>query len=196
MPESDGGRLLVITGATAAGKTTVGYAVAARLPRAVHVDGDVIQRFVVSGAVSMDLPPPPGAVEQLLLRYAGALAIWRLYRDAGFDVVISDNIFEAHLTDLLSRIFQDAPAQPVHVVVLVPSVDVIRQRYDDRPGGGYSDSLTPQALQEAVARTPRLGLWLDNGHQTPDESAAEILRRLDEAAVTERDLPDRSVAEL
>lgn len=78
--------------------------------------------------------------------------------------------------------------------MLCPSVQVIRERYDDRSGGGYTDSITPESLTQAVARTPRLGLWLDTGHQIPAESAAEILRRLDEAAVTERDLPSRADA--
>lgn len=87
------GRLFVITGITASGKTTVGHALAARLPRSVHIDGDWVQRFVVSGAVPMDLPPPSGAIEQLRLRYAGAVAAARVYRHAGFDAVVSDNIF-------------------------------------------------------------------------------------------------------
>lgn len=194
MSDAEPGRLLVISGASAAGKTTLGHGVAALLPRAVHVDGDDIHRFVISGAVSMDLPPAPGAVEQLLLRYAGALAVARVYRAAGFDAVITDNIFEADLTDVLSLAFADASTDQVYLVMLCPSVQVIRERYDDRSGGGYTDSITPESLTQAVARTPRLGLWLDTGHQIPAESAAEILRRLDEAAVTERDLPGRADA--
>lgn len=188
MPDPVIGRLLLITGASAAGKTAVGHEVASLLPRAVHIDGDAMQRFVVSGAVPMDVPPPPGAVEQLTLRYAAAMTVSSLYRRAGFDAVITDNVFEAHLTGLLFVAFADAPTEPVHVVVLDPPLEVIRKRYDARPGGGYSDTITPEALQEAVARTPRIGLWLDNGHHSPAETAAGIVDRLDETAVTQREL--------
>jgi predicted kinase len=191
MPANRLGRLVLITGATAAGKTTVGHEVAAMLPRAVHVDGDVIHGFVVSGAIPMDVPPPPGAVEQLMLRYSAGMAVSSLYRHAGFDAILTDNIFEAHLTGLLFLAFADAPAEPVHVVVLDPPEDVVWARYRGRPGGGYSASLTPEVLATAVARTLRIGLWLDNKGQTPVETAAEVVSRLDEAAVSQQALLGR-----
>lgn len=191
MSELAGGRLILISGATASGKTTVGREVASLLPRAMHVDGDTIQGFVVSGAVAMDLPPPPGAVEQLMLRYASAMAVAGLYRRSGFDAVVSDNVFESHLAGLLFLAFADAPTEPVHVVVLDPPVDVIRARYGRRPGGGYADGITPETLTAAVSRTPRIGLWLDNADQSPSETAADILSRLDEAAVRHPDLVSR-----
>jgi predicted kinase len=185
MSDAGYGRLLLITGPSAAGKSTVGHEVAKLLPRAVHVDGDVIANFVVSGAVHMDLPPAAEAVEQLMLRYAAAMSVASLYRRAGFDAILTDNIFEAHLTGLLFMAFADAPAEPVHVVVLDPPLAAIRARYDARPGGGYTDTLTPEALKEAVARTPRVGLWIDNGNHQPADTAAEILDRLDEAGITQ-----------
>ncbi|MGI8870370.1 MAG: AAA family ATPase [Mycobacteriales bacterium] len=188
MAYSGAGRLLIITGASAAGKTTVGYAVAAQLPRAVHVDGDTVHQFVVSGAVPMDLPPPPGGEEQLRLRYSGALAVAQVYLRAGFDAVITDNIFEADLIDILSLALADVATETAYLVMLNPSVGVIRERYAARPGGGYTDSITPEGMADAVARTPRLGLWLNNGSQTPTESAAEIIGRLGQAAVSKHDL--------
>jgi len=183
------GRLVVITGAQAAGKTTLGREVAALLPRAVHVDGDAIQRFVISGAIPFDLPPPPGATEQLFLRYEGALAVARVYRYAGFDAVVTDNIFEEQLTEFINLAFADESTDRLYLVMLDPAVDVIWARYEERPGGGYTDSITPEGLKEAVGRTARLGLWLDNGNQTIADSSAEIVRRLDEATVTEHDVP-------
>lgn len=134
----------------------------------------------------MDLPPPAGAVEQLMLRYRGAVAVSGVYCAAGFDAVVSDNIFEENLLDVLEMAF--AENRTVHLVVLNPPLHVIRARYADRPGGGYAGGITPERLMEVVAKTPRLGLWLDNGAQTPRESAAEILRRCGEAAVTRLDV--------
>lgn len=178
------GRLFVITGITASGKTTVGHALADRLPRSVHIDGDWVQHLVVSGAVPMDLPPPAGAIEQLRLRYAVALAAAGVYRHAGFDAVVTDNIFELDLSDVLDLAFADDETDAVFVTVLKPSIEVVRRRYQDRPGGGYSATVTVEVLTAALERTPRLGLWLDSSHQTPTETANEILEHLDQAVVT------------
>lgn len=78
-------------GPSAAGKTTVGHEIGARLDRAIHVDGDFIQRLIISGSITMDLPPPPGAMEQLDQRFQAALTMTRA---AGFDAIITDNLFE------------------------------------------------------------------------------------------------------
>lgn len=183
------GRLIVISGQTAAGKTTVGRALGELLPRAIHVDGDTIQRLVVSGSITPSgIPPSPGAVEQLWLRYRAALSISALYRRAGFDAVLTDNIFEAGWRQFLTLAYESEPASPMAAVMLTPSLDVIKARYDERPGGGYTDSMTLESLAEAVARTERIGLWLDTSEQTPEESATEILRRLDEATIPITDL--------
>jgi dephospho-CoA kinase len=41
--------IIAVTGAMAAGKSTVAQLIAERLPRAVHVRGDVFRRMIVSG---------------------------------------------------------------------------------------------------------------------------------------------------
>jgi energy-coupling factor transporter ATP-binding protein EcfA2 len=186
------GRLVIITGAQAAGKSTLGRAVAGLLPKAVHVDGDVVHGFVVSGQVPYDVPPPPGATEQLLLRYAGAIAVSRVYRSAGFDAVITDNIFGTAVADVLTLAFADAVTADLRLIVLDPDPEVLRVREQARGKKGYSESITVPMLVAAVREgTPRIGLWLDNGRQSVAESAAEIVRRMDsDAVVDERDLLD------
>jgi predicted kinase len=186
------GRLVIITGAQAAGKTTLGHAVAELLPKAVHVDGDAIHGFIVSGEIPYDVPPPPGATEQLLLRYAGAIAVCRVYRSAGFDAVVTDNIFGSLVADVLTLAFADAMTADLRLIVLDPDPEVLQERERARPKKGYTESITVPMLVAAVREeTPRIGLWLDNGQQSVAESAAEIVRRMDgEALVDEHDLLD------
>lgn len=185
---SDQGRLVIISGPQAAGKTTIGHELATRLDRAVHIDGDLIQDLIVSGAVPMDLPPPPGALEQLHLRYLGALALANLYRDAGFDAIISDNLFEDGVDMILTAALKGDLSDNVHFVMLDPSIDSIWERYSARSGGGYTDSITPEGLKLAVSRTTRHGLWLDTTRQSVAETTDEIVHRLPEARVLASDL--------
>lgn len=178
------GRLFLITGITASGKTTVGHALATMLPRSMHIDGDWVSQRVVSGAEPMDLPASVGAIEQLQLRYAGSVAVARVYRHAGFDAVVTDNIFEDDLTGVVDLVYADDETASVFVTVLDPSIDEVRRRYQDRPGGGYSSTVTVEVLTAALRRTPHLGLWLDSSRQTPTQTATYILEHLDEAVVT------------
>lgn len=174
-------RLILITGAQAAGKTTIGDALARLLPKAVHVDGDVIQGMVVSGAIGMDLPPPPGAMEQLYLRYQGSIVVANVYRDNGFDAVVTDNMFGGTLTDVVAMGHRTGE---VHVIVLDPGVDVVEQRDRDRGKTGYSPSLTAAALVDSLRNeTARIGYWHDNTGETVAETAALLLDKLDAALV-------------
>lgn len=179
------GRLLVLTGAQAAGKTTVGAALAARLPRAIHVDGDVIQGLVRSGAVPMGLPPPPGALLQLRLRYAASFAVAGVYRHAGFDAIVTDNIFGAELDRLLADLFTHDPDLTLHLVVLDPDAAVIAQRERDRGKKGYGESITVEKLFDAVRRdTRRLGLWLDTGAMSVDQAVEAVLANWSRSSLT------------
>ena len=54
----------------ATGKSTVADLLAIRLPRSVHIHGDVFRRMVVSGRADMTPNPSPDAMAQLNLRYS------------------------------------------------------------------------------------------------------------------------------
>jgi len=76
-------------------------------------------------------------------------------------------------------------ARPLHVIVLVPRIDVVTTREELRPKTAYQpDGPTIEDLDTYIRReTPRIGLWLDTSEQTPDETVDEILRRENEALV-------------
>ncbi len=169
--------VVLITGAMAAGKSTVAQRLAQRLPRAAHVRGDGFRRMIVSGRRDLGPDQSAEATEQLWLRYRLTATVADGYARAGFTAVVQDVVLGPALTE-----YVDLPVtRPRHVVVLAPRPDVLAARDGARHKRGYG-AWTAQELERALrADTPRLGLWLDTSDQAVDETVDEILARLPEA---------------
>src|SRR5213593_1574718 len=82
--------IFLVTGIPGAGKTTVARELARRFERGVHVEADVLQRLIVSGALWPNEEPREEAHRQLALRARNAACLAANYFDAGFTVVIDD----------------------------------------------------------------------------------------------------------
>jgi predicted kinase len=175
--------VFLLTGIQAAGKSTVAQALAERLPRSVHLRGDLFRRMVVNGRVEMSpIDPPAEAVRQLRLRHALAVQTADGYADAGFTVVLQDVVLGPHLAELVAAI----RTRPCHVVVLAPRPDAVRQREEAREKTAYRPGRHTVAALDTHLRehTPRIGLWLDTSDLTVDQTVTEILTRAPlEAAV-------------
>ncbi|WP_433315120.1 AAA family ATPase [Micromonospora chersina] len=165
--------VVLISGIMAAGKSTVAELLARRLPRAVHLRGDVFRRMIVSGRAEMTAEFGDEAWRQLRLRYDLAASAADRYAAAGFTVVLQDVVLGAELPAVVDRIRH----RPLAVVVLAPRADVVAARERDRPKQGYGDWPVADLDAGFRAGTPRIGLWLDTSAQTPDETVDEILGR-------------------
>jgi hypothetical protein len=157
---AEGAEIWVICGNSCAGKTTTARLLAQRLPLAAHVEGDEMQRLIVSGcrwAVPSDSDPGTGRLTgeagvQYALRIRNACLVAAAFADAGITAIVTDSIvnegFEL-LTEVLS-------GRPVNFVVLRPHVAVLRQRGIDRLpeeaaylADRYGDSDHPEAAEFA-----------------------------------------------
>jgi gluconate kinase len=172
--------LFLVTGAQAAGKSTVGRLLAERFDRGAFIEGDLMWKLVVSGAEDMGGGQPSDeAVRQYLLRLRhGAMLADSLYEN-GFTAVHSDIV----MGESLSPYLQMVRNRPRYVVMLYPSVEAIVARERARPKTAYRD-LGP-TLADAVETfygwidaTERIGLWLDSTDQTPEETVDEIMSRV------------------
>lgn len=173
------GRVIVITGAMAAGKSTVTQLLAERLPRSVHVRGDAFRRMIVAGREELTLSPTPEAEAQLSLRYDLAAATADAFAAAGFDAIVQDVIVGRELAGFIDRIRTERR----HLVVLSPSVSVLQWREKQREKDGYTH-MSPGALDTVLRQeTSRIGYWLDSSAQEPDETVDDILAHLDDARV-------------
>ena len=173
--------VLLVTGVSASGKSTVADALARRFERGVHVRGDVFRKMIVTGREEMSATPSPEAWAQLRLRYRLAASTADAYFENGFNVVVQDVVIGSVLTEVVSMI----RAAPLHVVVLAPSPATVRAREAARSKEAYRPgSLTVDELDRALRHeTPKVGLWLDSSDQTVDETVQQILDRWDASRV-------------
>lgn len=174
-PTPDGAPgVIVISGISAAGKSTVAQALAERLPRSAHVRGDTFRRMIVNGQEHMTAEAPPEAVAQLRLRYELAATAADAYVGAGFTAVVQDILIGEHLAEITELI----KSRPLAVVVLVPDPEAVARREEERAKTGYGPNWQPGAMDKILRdSTPRIGLWLDTSEQTVDETVDEILKR-------------------
>jgi len=178
------GGVWLVTGVQAAGKSTIADSLARQFERGVHIRGGQFYRWAVRGWVHVGDTRADEARRLLDLRYRLAALVADEYCNAGFTAVVQDNIFGADVPRWLGSVV----ARPRHLVVLRPSVAVVSERERHRhaatgktayrPGGFTADD-----LDEQLAATPRIGLWLDTSTMTPAETVAEVIRRQSEAVV-------------
>jgi predicted kinase len=174
----------LVIGVQAAGKSTVADLLARQFERGVHVRGGQFYRWAVRGWVHVGEPRADEARRLLDLRYRLAALTANEYCEAGFTTVVQDNMFGADVPRWLCSV----AARPRHLVVLRPSVAVVRQRESQRheatgktayrPG-----SFTAEDLDLELTATPRIGLWLDTSEMSPAATVEEILGRQSEAVV-------------
>ncbi len=170
--------VLLVTGAQASGKSTVGRLVAGRAPRGVFLDGDTFWQAVVSGRADMSGHPTPEALEQLHLRYRALGGAARVYAAAGFTTVLADNVYGDDLGVLRGAV---APL-PLLTVALVPSPETVADRERGRDSGAYAG--WPGGLLDAVrtfdgwVRATPADLFHDSTGETPEQTAAAVHRWL------------------
>lgn len=173
--------VILITGNMAAGKSTVAQALAARLPKSVHLRGDLFRRMIVNGQAPLTADLSREAAQQLQLRYQIAAEVARRYVGAGFVVVYQDIIIGQALVDAVAR-FQRCP---LFVIVLCPRAEVVAARDRARRKTGYPDAAAVAAFDHVLrVETPRLGYWLDTSDLTVDQTVQAILSNVAQALVS------------
>ncbi|MFI6293890.1 AAA family ATPase [Nonomuraea sp. NPDC050790] len=166
--------VILLTGISASGKSTVAQALAERLPRSAHVRGDVFRRMVVGGRAEMSARPSDEALRQLRLRHAIAAQVADRYYEAGFTPILQDVVLGAELENLAKLI----RSRPLHVVVLAPSPASVERRERERAKTGYGDWTVAGLDHVLRTQTPRIGHWIDSSDLTVEETVEEILATL------------------
>ena len=156
----------------ASGKSTVAQALAERLPKSVHLRGDLFRRMIVNRQEPMRLELSEEARIQLQLRYDIAADAAKHYFDAGFAVVYQDIILGPALAEMAAKF----DGLPLSVTVLCPDADTIYQRETRRNKSGYRNREEIAAFDRVLREdTPKIGNWLDSSALTVRATVDQIL---------------------
>jgi chloramphenicol 3-O-phosphotransferase len=133
----------------------------------------------VASQTNVNTPEVEGeAGRQLRLRLRNMCLLGRSFYEAGFTAVLDDIVVGARIDDVR----EDLAGLDFMFVMLVPSAAAVRERERQR-----GTDLWPEWewLTEQFLNAPRdIGLWLDTGGQSPEETVDEVMRRAwDEALV-------------
>lgn len=168
-----GGSCLIITGAPAAGKSTISRLVAAGLNRSARLDGDFVHELIVSGFVWGLGEPADEAAHQVRLTRKNLCALAANFADASFTPIIDTLIPNREGLDY----FLDAlRPRRVLLVVLMPTIEVHHCRNSIREPEEqffFDDYETLMADMRKGFGT--VGWWFDTSAFTPEETATHII---------------------
>ncbi len=164
--------VIIVSGVSGAGKTTISGLLAARFDLGVHIEADLLQELIVTGGLWPQEEPADEAQRQLRLRGRNVCMLADSFFEAGFTPVIDDVVIGSRLDEFKS----DLRNRPLLFVLLTPRREVVERRDRERSTKhvfhiwGHLD----QVMREETERT---GLWLDSSELTAEQTVDEILAR-------------------
>jgi chloramphenicol 3-O-phosphotransferase len=166
--------IFLVTGAPAAGKSTIARAIAAKAPKSIHIQVDLLREMVVSGVELPDRPWSDETTRQFRLARSSAIHMARLYADAGFTVIIDDVCVPEHFADDYACL---ANGNPIYKVLLYPSQDATLDRLTKR-GERFIEELSNAmpwlySCMENVSKSD--WIVLDSTNWTIDETINQLL---------------------
>ena len=177
MARDDTKPIWIINGIPGAGKSTVARALCAAFPRSAHIEGDRLQELIISGSVPPGGSPPQEEARQIHLNVRNQCLLASSFADAGFTPVIDYIVTgRTRLEEYRSHLVGYA----LSLVTLDPGIEVALERdrlRDEKTIGTRWVHLRA----EIVAELSGIGLWIDTGAITVEQTVARILAESAEA---------------
>jgi gluconate kinase len=176
----------LITGIPGAGKTTAARLLAERLERAVVIEGDLLQGWIVSGNVWPGQEPATESARQIHLNMRNQCLLAQSYAAAGFTPII-DYVIVSQAD--LREYRQQLPGLAVHLVVLHPGKSVViaresarekSQRHKQKHGltiGEHFAHLEAPLVEQLTG----IGFWIDSAALPPAATVDLILTNRERA---------------
>jgi tRNA uridine 5-carbamoylmethylation protein Kti12 len=173
MSDQSSGPVIVVTGPTGVGKSTVSHLLAAAFERSAHVKGDDVMASVVSGWMDPSLPEADAQNEAV----GAAIAVSAMsFAGDGYTTVVDGYFFPDGVDGLAAACA--ARDLSCHYVVLTADLETCWRRASSRPEGRW-----PLEYEPVAALFARFaGLDLDarrvvDATGSPESVRDEVLRR-------------------
>ncbi|MET0306657.1 MAG: AAA family ATPase [Solirubrobacterales bacterium] len=169
--------VLIITGPPGAGKTTTAAALAARFPRAVHLESDRFFEFIHSDYVE---PWKPESAEQnqVVMRIVAEAAAG--YAAAGYFTVIDGIVIPGWFLEPVRDALREA-GHDVALAVLRAPMAICVERVQEREGGPSVDAAALEQLWRSFDGIGELEAnVLELDRESSDQISEMLARRLDE----------------
>ncbi len=161
----------LLNGIPGSGKTTTAQALARRFPRAVHIEGDRLQEWIVTGGVPPGGFPPEEEARQIHLNVRNQCCLAVLYAGEGFTVVLDYVMVNRERVEEYRKRFSDLT---VRLITLDPGIPTALARDARRPEKTVAAAWTH--LEATMRRELNgLGCRLDNSTASVEETVDWIL---------------------
>ena len=171
-------KIVLITGMSGSGKSTVGRLVAEHFSKSMHIQVDQIREMMVKG---MDVPGENGFTEATYqqFQWARSTAIYmaHLYANQGVDVVIDDVCVPPNFVEQYAALFE---IPGVHRVLLYPNALALIERIKNR-AGPWDHILVDHVpmIYSYLEPMPKDGwIVLDSGEWTIEQTVHEVLANI------------------
>jgi guanylate kinase len=157
--------IILISGPINSGKTTVGKALAALLPRTAHLEVDTLRELVHFLPFEAAIP----------INLENAAAITSNLARRGIGVILTYPLGEEDY-DYLLRAFADLPTA-IHTFILGPTLETALVDRGERRLSDHERRRIREQYQDN-RHQPAFGIQIDNTAQAPEETATMIVQRI------------------